>query len=422
MINSYYGVGIELDGDGILIQGCYIGTNAAGTSGSGRANNGVIVRSSNNTIGGTALGAGNLISGNSFSGIFIPYFDTTSPNLRATGNVVLGNRIGTNAAGTGEISNTYGVQIDNASENTIGGTSAAAGNLISGNSEGVYINGSEAVDNVIEGNRLGTDPAGVSAIPNFYGVAIFGGTANTIGGTNAGAGNLISGNTYGVDLNGVGVNDNVVAGDLIGTDVSGTFAVPNTSAGVLIENGASSNLIGGTDSGAGNLISGNPKGVEIDGPGASGNLIIGNRVGTDATGSSALILDANTNGIYLNNASENTIGGTAPGAGNVISGLGRGIFVYGPSATNNLIEGNRIGTNASGTTIVANFDGVDVFSGADNTIGGTAPGAGNLVSGNDIAVIIEEADATGNLVAGNRLGTDVTGTIALPERRRRADL
>ncbi len=466
VINSYVGVGIELESNGDLIEGCYIGTNAAGTAKQGADNNGVIVRSSNNTIGGTAFGAGNLISGNSFAGIQIPFFDTTDPNLEASGNLVLGNRLGTNAAGTSAIPNSEGIEIQNAGENTIGGTSAAAGNLISGNGRGVFVFGSEAVNNLIEGNRIGTDPAGATAVPTDDGVDVFsgaentiGGTApgtgnlisgngiavyieqadatgnlvvgnrlgtdvtgtialpnvdgvqifeafnNTIGGTAAGASNLISGNTSGVFLNGVGTNDNVVAGNLIGTDITGTVAVPNTSYGVFIENGASANTIGGTDAGAGNLISGNSSDgiVLIFGP--TQNVIEGNRIGTDITGTLAL---GNPDGIRID-ASNNTVGGTVPGAGNLISGNVEGIALTGFGATDDVVVGNKIGTDITGTFAIGNGQGV-VLSTSGNTIGGTGAGAGNLISGNTSGIVI---DGPANLVEGNRIGTDVSGDFAL---------
>src|SRR5205807_540803 len=112
-----------------------------------------------------------------------------------------------------------------------------------------------------------------------------------------------------------------------------------------------------------------------------------NYVGTDVTGTKAL---PNTNGIFLE-APGNTVGGTAAGAGNVISGNAQtGIYLSDvlAAASGNVIQGNFIGTDASGTKALGNvLDGVDLFQTgtqgvANNRIGGSAAGAGNLIANN----------------------------------------
>jgi len=135
-----YGVRVQNAGadpaENNLVQGNFIGTNAAGSAalpngtiilpGAGVGLSGV----SNNTIGGTAAGAGNVISGNINYGIEIRL-------NTATGNVVQGNFVGTNAAGNGAVPNRWdGIFLDDAPGNTIGGTAAGAGNVISGNGDG----------------------------------------------------------------------------------------------------------------------------------------------------------------------------------------------------------------------------------------------------------------------------------------------
>ena len=123
----------------------------------------------------------------------------------------------------------------------------------------------------------------------------------------------------------------------------------------------------------------NGPGIDINGGGATGNLIEGNFVGTDLTGAAGA---ANTgSGIQITGgAANNTIGGTDPAARNVVSGNGgHGIWLDG--VTGNLVEGNFAGTSAGGTAAIANgIDGIAVDGGGNNTIGGTAPGAGNLAS------------------------------------------
>ena len=120
--------------------------------------------------------------------------------------------------------------------------------MISGNAAGgIYISG--GVLDVVAGNDIGTNAAGTGAIANGNdGVEIANGASkNTIGGAAAGAGNVISGNTNdGVQIVGSGTSDNVVAGNLIGTNVTGTVAIVNGYNGVQLSNDASGNTIGGT--------------------------------------------------------------------------------------------------------------------------------------------------------------------------------
>ena len=129
---------------------------------------------------------------------------------------------------------------------------------------------------------------------------------------------------------------------------------------------------------------------------------------------------ATATGIDLLRANNNTIGGTVAGAGNVISGnSGHGIALA--DSSSNLIQGNLVGTNATGTAALPNVAGVGIVIGAgsNNTIGGTTPGARNLISGNGVEATARHQicprfhDDSGNLVQGNYIGTDITGTAAL---------
>src|SRR5207248_2693910 len=104
---------------------------------------------------------------------------------------------------------------------------ASSQNLISGNGgSGIVIQGAAAAGNVVQGNYIGTDIRGTSALGNLVsGIVIGQTTGATIGGTEPGAGNLISGNAHsGVTLTG---NGHVVQGNFIGTDVTGLRALPN---------------------------------------------------------------------------------------------------------------------------------------------------------------------------------------------------
>ena len=215
----------------------------------------------------------------------------------ATGNKVEGNYIGTDATGTQALGNQTGVRIDG-SNNIVGGTDAGARNIISGNNIGVSIFDSGATGNQIMGNYIGTDKDGDDDLGNNLGVNINGASNNMVGGTDAGARNIISGNIpsppeFGLDGDGVvitspGTTNNKVEGNYIGTDASGTADLGNSGSGVRIDNQASSNTVGGTDADDGtvdgvvkarNIISGNSAdGVVIRGSSSTGNPILSNSV------------------------------------------------------------------------------------------------------------------------------------------------
>src|SRR3989454_5779697 len=141
-----------------------------------------------------------------------------------------------------------------------------------------------------------------------------------IGGTASGAGNLISGHDRGIWITGSDAGNNQVQGNLIGTNAAGTDAI-NNGTGVSIESLSFGNLIGGAQAGARNVISANGEGIHIS---SAGNIVQGNFIGTNAAGTAAL---GNGTGVLVTEPN-NTIGGTTPGAGNVISGNNTGLFIF----------------------------------------------------------------------------------------------
>ncbi len=402
-----------------LIEGNKIGTDITGTVSLYNLN-GMMIVGASNTIGGTAAGAGNIISGNIGYGGGDPNtgWGLWLDGPAATENVVEGNLIGLDATGEHILGNTTnaGILVDGATDNTIGGTSADAANVISGNLRGIDINEVGATGNIIEGNLIGTDQSGTVALGNTgEGIVVAYAQANTIGGSAAGAGNVISGNVYGINILD-GATDIVVQGNLIGLTSDGSAALGNSIDGIVLQGGTTGDTIGGTTgtpgTAAGNVISGNTDyGIEISNSGTTANVVQGNLIGTDITGTVAIRnlgggveIDAGVSG--------NTIGGLTAtpgtGGGNVISGNNNfGINDLGHA---NVIAGNLIGLAAGGTVALAN-DGNGVEVNAGDTIGGTAAGAGNIISGNIAVGIL--VDGNDNLLAGNKIGTDVTGTAAI---------
>jgi len=404
--NGNFGVFINgTSATGNVISGNYIGTDVNGTVDIGNHSSGVFLDGPSNTVGGLSAAERNVISGNNAYGVLI----------RNANSNVQGNYIGTNAAGTATLGNSQaGIFIDGTfggsiTNNTIGGTSAGARNLISGNGEnGIFINGNGATGNNIQGNYIGTNVNGTAKIGNALAGIAIGSNGNTIGGTSAEARNILSGNNReGIYISGT---SNVVQGNFIGTDVNGTTALGNGLQGVRIQAGAN-NTIGAAAGGARNVISGNnDNGVQIDGTTATGNQVQGNFIGVDVNGSAKI---GNVLAGVALLAPNNTVGGTGAGMGNIISGNSReGIYI---SASSNQVQGNFIGTNFTGSASIANgLQGVRIQDTTSNIIGGAVVGARNLISGNsDSGVQIDGSTATGNQIQGNFIGADVNGSTKI---------
>ena len=391
-----------------------IGTAAAQTTIDGGVNTIVINR--NNT------GSGNYVfkvetNGCVFNNLVIQggYYGIWFTDLLGTGNTVRGCKLGTNAAGDTAAANKYGIYIDNMSSfNTIGGTTSAERNIISGNSlYGVLISGSGTNSNVIMGNYIGLKSDGATALPNsYYGIAIQNGSqSNTIGGAASGARNVISGNLYeGIWLSGTSVNNNVIKGNYIGINAAGAAALPNNLSGIGINSGAQSNTIGGSGAGEGNVISGNNQyGIYITGYNANGNIVKGNYIGTNAAGSAAV---ANVyNGIYVySGAKSNIIGGTAAGEGNVIAYNGSSSYkdnvkIDGLLATFNKILRNSIYNCYSGGKGIAltsnaneNVSAPAVSTATTTTVTGTGGTAGGRV---EVFVVDSQSANSGKTFAGS---------------------
>jgi uncharacterized repeat protein (TIGR01451 family) len=283
VIGSFRGQGIEILTNGNnRIEGNFVGTDVTGNLDRGNTQQGLLIaNAANNTVGGTTAGARNVISGNGFAGIEITRSNTGGSDT--SGNHIAGNIIGLNAAGTADLGNSqHGVLVNGASGNTIGGTTNAERNIISGNSVGVQISQLRATSNVVLGNYIGTDITGTADLGNSgHGVSLLSATTgNTIGGTTAAARNVIAGNgSAGVNL-GSQADRNVVQGNHIGLSPNGA-ALGNDRMGIEIA--TSNNTIGGVTAGAGNSIAfNNSYGVIVRN--TTGNAIWGNSIFSNGTG------------------------------------------------------------------------------------------------------------------------------------------
>jgi CSLREA domain-containing protein len=265
-----------------------------------------------------------LAGGNStVRGLVINRFKTNGIVIKTNGgNTIIGNFIGTDATGTLPRPNGQYVSVPNpmvsngiyvdatAPNNIIGGTDVSERNVISGNNFGVGIMLMSS-GNIVRGNFIGTNAAGTSALGNGFGVGILRANSNTVGGTSAGAGNIISGNEMAaMEIAG---SSNIIQGNYIGTDVTGILPIGNAWVGISIAGGelnpASNNLIGGTVPGAGNIIAFNATigpGIGINDRATTiGNAVLGNSI--FANGS--LGIDIGPEGLTVNDVGDGDVGG-----------------------------------------------------------------------------------------------------------------
>jgi parallel beta-helix repeat protein len=365
--------------------------------------------------GGTAESGFVFLAGaasSSLSGLQIRGFNTAdraAVHIAGTNGVAVhGNYIGPITGGT---ANFYGVLIDT-DGNGVGSSTVAGRNVISGNTaDGVRVHGSV---NIIEGNFIGVDPTGILPLGNGGSGVSLVGSGNTVGGTMAGAGNVVSANAAGVNIVGggfIGAALNQVQGNLIGIGADGatfTPALGNTFGVVLFGGGAMSNVVGGSTAAARNVISNNI--VGIDHQGGPGNRVIGNYVGTAPSGATAM---PNFIGILVDDGLL-LIGGMEAGEGNLISGNAeQGVWLVDGGAT---LQGNLIGLDHTGLVNLGNgLDGVRVNPGfVPVTIGGSAPGSRNVISGNGSNGILALGVRPNVRIVGNYLGLAADGTTPIP--------
>ncbi len=297
----------------------------------------------------------------------------------------------------------------------------------------------DAIPDTIQFNIAGVGPhtfTPLTALPTITNAVIINGTSEPdfagtpvieLDGASAGAGVnglIISGTGGGSTIQGLAIQNfyqnglllqggtNTIVGNYIGLDADGSTVAGNNTSGTGIQGGirieSADNTIGGLTAADRNVISGNSfSGIAIANAGATANLVIGNYIGTDAGGT----LDrGNTQeGIEIDAANSNIIGGTTVNARNIISGNGSdGIEI--DSADFNIVQGNYIGADVTGTVDLGNSrDGLDInANGADgatgNIIGGTNTNESNLIFGNDMnGIQVRNTPTIDNSILGNQI-------------------
>lgn len=444
MDSTEFGHGILIDGPGSMnnvIIGNYIGVGSDGTTAVPNAFSGIVIQNSasNNVIGGMTEAERNIIAGNGITpdgcdmncgyghyfefghGVFIDF---------ASNNTIQGNWIGVTASETTLGNRSTGILVESSVGTVIGGDTPEAGNVVCGqivsnfwNYTGILTDGT--IDTRIENNYIGVLPDGSSQGANFFGLVMIGDENATVGGP--GRGNLISGNVRGAEV--FSCPNSVFQGNFIGTDATGTQSIPNDDSGLLISgfyDVGETTLIGGSEPGEGNVISGNfDDGIVVttvlSAAAEPVMFIQGNYIGVDVTGNAPL---PNTViGILLDSGSQFVqVGGSGQGEGNIISGNGLdGIrvarSVFGFNATQISILGNSIGLTANGTPLGNAINGITILEGAQvNQVGGIGEGEGNIITGNaDYGVRIKGGSASvteRNTVRGNSIyGNGLKGIV-----------
>jgi hypothetical protein len=270
----------------------------------------------------------------------------------------------------------------------------------------VWLFGPGASGNIIAGNFIGTNAVGTfgfstTAEVPAHGVHVENGArGNRIGGVTPAERNVISGNgRHGVGFWHVGTNENVVVNNLVGLSPDGTRRLANRTDGVDFNYGASYNLVGGVNAGERNVISGNNEsGVEIShGSNTIANTIRGNYIGTDVTGSVAPgHLYNGGAGVWVKDrVRDNLVADNV--VGNSLSG---GILVdnYGNCcATGNRIENNRVGIGVDGRPIPNLFFGIRVNA-LQSRIG-----PGNIIANNPVGIQVDGDGNYGNTITQNSI-------------------
>ncbi len=239
-------------------------------------------------------------------------------------------------------------------------------------------------ENHVVGNFIGVDPTGMlasSTLRNYSGVEVDG-PNNTIGGSDPADRNVISGNAnYGIYLNGASATNTFLEGNFVGLKADGNSAFPaggGAQESIFVSQ-ADHTFIGGTSADERNVVAGIDA-IALDN--ANNTTIQGNYIGTDRTGTAPVV---SVKGITVARCHGTYIGGTASGAGNVLgaNALGGQIGVLIDLSGTTTVQGNFIGTDSTQTHDIGPFEfGVSVQRSTDTTIGGTTPGAGNVIANN----------------------------------------
>lgn len=338
-------------------------------------------------INGLALAVGS--DGSTIRGLVINRFGGDGMRVSSNNNLIAGNFVGTDSSGTIDLGNSDdGIQVDGTG-NLIGGSSAADRNVLSGNGYGICLFGGS---NTVRGNYIGVSAAGTADLGNAVNGIYTSGAGNTIGGAGAGEGNVISGN----DNDGIflGADSATIQGNFIGTDAAGSAAIANIGEGIKVE--GANNVIGGTTSGAGNVIANNANnGISLHFATAFGNAIQGNSIHTN--GLLGINIDITTNTPQPNDADDVDFGGPNNGQN------------Y-PILTSARFQGSDITVIGSLNSTPGRTFRIELFAGSAGDASGHGEGENYLGSFNITTDAGGDASFSQALVASVSLGAAISAT------------
>ena len=321
---------------------------------------------------GANIGSGIHVTagGSTIRGFALSGFNEVIALDSAGGNLIEANYVCTDPTGLLAAGGNAGIFLFESDDTVIGGASAAARNVIAGCNIGMSIATTSGVR--ILGNSIGVDAAGQRTLGTSRGIELIQAVGARVGGALPGEGNLISG-TNGEGILIMGGSDLTIQGNRMGTDATGTRALGSGYAAISAGTFVTGVLIGGSEPGEGNLISGNWIGIDLSL--ASNVRILGNRMGTDITGAAPLPNHYTAIVLSAEDTTDVQIGGVAAGEGNVVAfnlgeGAGQppgagGIRNFGTRIT---IRGNSMFENRHYAVDNGN-DGIDFNDSADGDDG-----------------------------------------------------
>jgi len=428
--STQVGASVVIDGslaagglvDGLLVTADGVEISSIGLS--GFSSDGIEVRNADDVVVDNVQAFDNSGTGVRFSGVTNSEISNSvvtgnnTTGIQVVGSGDQGNEISNNLVGLGtdEVADGnrfFGIQVTTAGN-------AIISNTISGNGRsGLVLSGPEAENNVVQRNRIGTDSTGTVAVGNnAFGILISNSDNNLIGGPQRVDQNIVSGNGgAGISL-GSNSSGNRLERNFIGLDESGTLALANGTAGIFLRAGANNTEV------VNNFIASNRSGqITITGTTTTNNVVTQNRIGFGfgSNGSGFAAFQGGINAIQVLSPN-NTIGGSDPSDGNVITGSTNGIGFSGAFATGNLVQNNTIGSINAGAADFGLVNGLQFLQGAsDNDI------IGNLIAHSSGDAIRSPGGGNGNTFSQNRLrfnefGIDLTGTGNLVNDPGDADL
>ena len=410
--STQVGASVVIDGSliaGGLVDGLLVTTDGVEISSiglTGFSSDGIEVRNASDVVVDNVQAFDNSGTGVRFSGVTNSEISNSvitgnnTTGIQVVGSGDQGNEISNNLVGLGtdEVADGnrfFGIQVTTAGNTIIS-------NTVSGNGRsGLVLSGPEAENNVVQRNRIGTDSTGTVAVGNnAFGILISNSDNNLIGGPQRVDQNIVSGNGgAGISL-GSNSSGNRLERNFIGLDESGTLALANGTAGIFLRAGANNTEV------VNNFIASNRSGqITITGITTTNNVVTQNRIGFGfgSNGSGFAAFQGGINAIQVLSPN-NTIGGSDPSDGNVITGSTNGIGFSGAFATDNLVQNNTIGSINAGAADFGLVNGLQFLQGAsDNDI------IGNLIAHSSGDAIRSPGGGNGNTFSQNRLRFNESG-------------